>query len=200
MADDAEEFGQHDADDLGAVGHLDARQLLHGQHVGEVVHHAAEVVHAVGVGDVGVPGLPLAHLLGAAVVEADLADQVHDLLAVELEDDPQDAVRAGVVRADVEEHEVEVLAAGAACPSPRAGTACASCMARLVVRRHAERAHLGGAGGVLLAQRVALPPRRHEDARQVRMARRRVMPNMSQTSRSYQLAAGQRSVIVGSDG
>ena len=76
--------------------------------VGEVVHHAAEIVDAVGVGDVGVPGLALAHLLGAAVVIADVGDRVDDLLAVELQHDPQDAVRAGVLRAEVEEHEVVV--------------------------------------------------------------------------------------------
>ena len=72
----------------------------------QVVHHAAEIVDAVGVGDVGVPGLPLAHLLGAAVVEADVRHRVHDLLAVELQDDAQHAVRAGMLRADVEEHEI----------------------------------------------------------------------------------------------
>ena len=82
-----------------AVGHLDAGQLLDRQDVGQVVHHPAEVVHAVGVGDVGVPGLALAHLLGAAVVEADVGHGVDDLLAVELQHDAEDAVGAGVLRA-----------------------------------------------------------------------------------------------------
>ena len=97
---------------LRPVGHLDAGQLLHGQHVGEVVHHAAQVVDAVGVGDVGVPGLALAHLLGAAMVEADVAAPASTISSPSsCSDDAQHAVRAGVLRAEVEEHEVEVLAA-----------------------------------------------------------------------------------------
>ena len=156
----------HDADDLRAVRHLDARQLLDGQHVGQVVHHAAQVVDAVGVGDVGVPRLPLAHLLGAAVVVADVRHGVDDVLAVELEDDAQDAVRPGMLRPQVEEHEVGVLGLALSCPTPRDGTAAPSALPP-PARRTAERRHFGGAGRMVLAQRVALPGVRHQDAPQV---------------------------------
>ena len=109
------------------------------------------------------------------------------------------AVRAGVVRADVEEHVVEVLALRASCPSPRAGTASrpawppgprggmrngpisvarAGCSLRSGWPSH----H----GGMRMRPRCGWPST--------------VMPNMSHTSRSYQLAEGQRSVIVGIDG
>ena len=81
VADDPEQLGEHDPDDLGPVRHVDAGQLLQRREVGQIVHHAAEVVDAVGVWDVGVPGLALAHLLGAAVVEADVGDAVDYLLA-----------------------------------------------------------------------------------------------------------------------
>ena len=50
----------------------------------QVVHHAAaQVVYAVGVGDVSVPGLALVHLLGSAMVEADLGNNVDDLFTIE---------------------------------------------------------------------------------------------------------------------
>jgi sugar/nucleoside kinase (ribokinase family) len=45
------------------------------QHVRQVVHHPAEVVDTVGVGDEAVPGLALGHLLGATVVVADVRTQ-----------------------------------------------------------------------------------------------------------------------------
>ena len=82
---------------LHAVRHLDAGELLDGEHVRQVVHHAAEIVDAVGVRDVGVPRLPLAHLLGAAVVIADVGHRVDDLFAVELQHDAEHAVRARMV-------------------------------------------------------------------------------------------------------
>ena len=56
------------------------------------------------------PGLALAHLLGAAVVVADLGHRVDDLLAVELEDDAEYTVDAGMVGAQVEKHEIAVVA------------------------------------------------------------------------------------------
>ncbi len=49
VAGDPEELGHHDADDVDLLGHLDAGQLLDREHVRQVVHHAAEVVDAVGV-------------------------------------------------------------------------------------------------------------------------------------------------------
>ena len=95
---------------LRPVRDLDARELLHGEAVGQVVHDAAEVVDAVGVGDVGVPGLALGHLFRAAVMVADVEHAVLDLLAVELQDEADEAVRAGVLGTEVQEHEVRVLA------------------------------------------------------------------------------------------
>ena len=169
VADDAEQLAQHDPDHLHPIRHFDAGQLLDGQHVGEVVHHAAQVVDAVGVGDVGVPGLALAHLLGAAVVVADVGHGVDDLLAVQLEDDAQDAVRAGVLRPEVEEHEVGVFALPL--HPPVLGAELQRLFLRfLLVVGQAEGRHLGGARGMVLAQRVALPGRRHQYPLEVGMA------------------------------
>ena len=102
------------------------------------------------------------------MVEADLAHQVRDLLPVELGDETHDAVRGRMVRADVEEHEVEVLAL--APHAPVLGAEPHRLFHRLLhVGRHAERPHLGRAGRVLLPQRVPAPPRRHENPLQVRV-------------------------------
>ena len=65
-------------------GDFDARQALDGEHVGQVVRHAAEVINPVRVRNKGMPRLPLGHLLRAAVVEADVRHGVDDHLAVEL--------------------------------------------------------------------------------------------------------------------
>ncbi|XMR53605.1 hypothetical protein ACLK2G_12130 [Escherichia coli] len=96
--------------------HSDAGQLLDRQHIGQVVHHAAQVFDPVGVGDVAVPGLALAHLLGAAVVIADVGHAVADLFPVELQHQAEGAVRGGVVRPEVQEHVVLVLVAAGHAP------------------------------------------------------------------------------------
>lgn len=165
VADDAEDLGEHDADDLRPRRYVDPGQLLDGEAVREVVHHAAEVVDAIGVGHERVPRLALGHLLGAAVVKADVGHGIDDALAVELQDDPQDAVRAGVLRTDVEEQEVGAV--GLSLEAPVLGPEAQRLLLLLfAIVRELEDAHLGGAGGMLLAQRMALPRRRHEDAPQ----------------------------------
>lgn len=57
------------------------------------------------------PGLALAHLLGTAVVIADVGHAVADLLAIELQHQTEGTVRGGVVGAEVQEHVVLVLVA-----------------------------------------------------------------------------------------
>ncbi len=72
-------------------------------HVGQVVLHPGQVVDPVGVGDELVPVLAFADLLGAAVVVADIGLHIDDLFAVELEHAADNAVGAGVLRAEVED-------------------------------------------------------------------------------------------------
>ena len=128
--------------------------LLHRKDVGEIVHDPAQVVDAVRVGDEGVPGLPLPHLLRAAVMEADLGQAVDDLLAVELQDDADDAVGAGMLGPDVEEHEVGALV-GALHPPVLGPETQRLLLPVLALVGKLERTHLGGpapgdpcAGGV----------------------------------------------------
>ena len=168
VAGDAEELAEHDADHLGAVRHLDAAELLDREDPGEVVHHAAQIVDAVGVGDERVPGLAFAHLLGAAVVKADVGDAVDDLLVAQAHDDAQRAVRRAVLRADVQVHQRRVVLG--ARQAPLLGLEAQVLLPTVeVLARHRERAQLGAARRRLLAQRVPLPPGRREEAGEVRV-------------------------------
>ncbi len=169
MAGDPEEFGHHDADDIDLLRHLDAGELLDREHVRQVVHHAAEVVDTVGVRNVAVPGLTLAHLLGATVVVSDVRDAVDDLFTVQLQDDAERTVRRRVVRAEVEEHVVLVGSGTLHAPVFRTETR-GFFLKLLLGEVEAERIEFGGARREVLAQRVTFPGWRHHDARQVRVA------------------------------
>ncbi len=67
---------------LSARRHGNARQFLDRYQVRKVVHHPAQIIHAVGVRDIGMPCLALAHLLGAAVMKAYVGDSIDNLLAI----------------------------------------------------------------------------------------------------------------------
>src|SRR4029453_7532635 len=116
MADNAEQLREHHANHLGTGRYLDARQRLHRHQVGQVVHHTAEVVHTIGVGYVGVPGLALAHFFRAAMMKADLRNRIDDLFAIELHHNAQGAVGAGMLGTDVEENEIRTVAFTAHAP------------------------------------------------------------------------------------
>src|SRR6476661_5373812 len=92
------------AEDLAALRDLDAEQPLRAEGEGDVVSRTVEVILAVRPGyDLVV--LPiLADLLEAAVQVADVRDAPHHRLAIQLEHQPEHAVRGRVLRADIDEH------------------------------------------------------------------------------------------------
>ena len=104
VAGDPVELGREDPDVLGPARHLDVHQLLEGQDRRPLVEQRADVLERVGVADRLVVVGVLAQLLDAAVEVAEDRVEVDDLLAVELEDDPQDAVGRRVLGAHVDEH------------------------------------------------------------------------------------------------
>ena len=168
VADDAKQFRQHHADDLGARRDVDSGQLLHCREIGQVVHHAAQVIHAIGVRNVGVPGLALTHLFGAAVVEADFGNGIDDLFAIELQSDAQDTVRARMLGAEIEKHEIRAVAF--ATHAPFFGTeAQRLLLGHFLFRRQLIRPHLRRASWMVLAQRMSDPALRHQNALQMRM-------------------------------
>ena len=168
MAVDTEQLGEHYADDVDAIRHGYSRQFLHRQHVRHLINAAAEVLNTVGIRNVAVPGLALAHLLSAAVVVADIRNAVDDLFAIKLQNNTERTVRGGVVRAEVKEHKVLVF--GPALHAP---------LFRFEGQRfhfqilfgfgQLKRVKFGCARRVVFTQRVAFPGRRHHDAAQIRV-------------------------------
>ena len=103
------------------------------------------------------------------MVVADVGDEVDDLLVAEADDDAERPVGGAVLRADVEVHERGVVLG--ARQVPLLGLE-AQLLLHLVgeLVGQVEGAVLGAARRVLLAQRVALPPRRHEQPVEVGVA------------------------------
>jgi hypothetical protein len=116
---DAVQLAHQHADPRGPLGHLDAQQLLGGQREHQLVEQRAGVVHA---GDVGATlqvGELLAGLLHAGVQVADDRLGAQHGLALELEHQPQHAVRAGVLGTHVHDH--GLILGGAERSAPRLG-------------------------------------------------------------------------------
>ena len=104
VAGEPRQLGHQHADVLRPLRRLDVEELLDRQREGEVVGGRAEIVEPVGQReDLGV-GEALGQLLGAAVEIADVGIDAGDVLGLHLEHEPQDAVGAGVLRAEVEQH------------------------------------------------------------------------------------------------
>ena len=134
---------------------------FHAVQVRQVVLDAGHVLDPVGVGDELVPVLALPHLLGPAVVVTDIAVHIDDLLAVELEDHPQETVGARVLGAEIQDQMFLVD------PFEKFG-ARQRLMGPGILGGIGS--HLGGAERMLLAQRVPFPVLGHEDAAQVPMS------------------------------
>src|SRR5215813_7660496 len=169
VAGQSKELRHHDANHLHAVWDFDPGELLYRQDIGQVVHHSAEVIHAVGVGKVGVPRLALAHLFGPAMVIADVRHDVHYLFAAELEREAQHAMRARMLRPQIEEHKIRVLASTLKPPVFRAELQ-RRLFGLFLLFGQTEWLHLGGARRMFLTQGMTMPGRRRQDASQVRMA------------------------------
>ena len=101
---DTRDLVEQHAEDLRALGDLEAEQLLDGEAVAEVVRHRTEIVDAIGQGDDLLVELGLARLLDAGMEVADVGGAGDDGLAVDLEHKTQDAVGRGVLRSHVEDH------------------------------------------------------------------------------------------------
>ena len=99
---DAVELGERHARPGRAARNLDPEQLLDRQHVDELVRLEREVVDPRRIRDGLPPRLRLHVLLEPGVEVADDRADARDRLAVEVDDQPQDAVRGGVVRAEVD--------------------------------------------------------------------------------------------------
>ena len=93
---------------------LDVEEPLHAEAVGRLVVERRQVVHPGAERDALRPGAELHVLLDAGVQVADAAAGLGDRLALELEDQPEHAVRGRVLRAHVDDDAVLALVGDAA--------------------------------------------------------------------------------------
>ncbi len=99
---DAADFREDDADQLRALGHIDAQQLLDGQYEGVLLVHRRNVVEAVEIGHVLQIGACLHQLFRAAVQQADMRIDALDDFTVKVEHQAQNAVRRRVLRPEID--------------------------------------------------------------------------------------------------
>ena len=104
MREDAVQLEADHPHHLAPLGDLDAHQLLDRHGVGAVVDQRRQVVHAVGQRHDLVVRAVLAQLLEGGVQVPDMRRDRHHGLSVQLADEPQHAVRGGVLGSDVDEH------------------------------------------------------------------------------------------------
>jgi hypothetical protein len=86
--------------------HLEPEQLLDREHEDQLVRLEGEVVDPLRVGDRLPPALLLHVLLEAGVQVADHRAEADDVLAVQVDDEPQHTVGRGMVRAEVDLEQV----------------------------------------------------------------------------------------------
>ena len=111
---DAVELHEQDADDRGPLGHVvrDAQQLLDGQAVRGLLEQRRHVVHARAERHALGPGAELHVLLDAGVQVADARTGLGHRLAVDLEHEPEHAVRRRVLRTHVDDDPLLAEAGG----------------------------------------------------------------------------------------
>ena len=113
----AADLAEEHADQLSALGHLEAQKLLRRQAEGVLLVHGRDVVEPVEIADGLQVGLVLDQLLGAAVQKADMGIDALHHLAVELEHKAQHAVGGRVLRPEVDVELADVGLAHQLCPS-----------------------------------------------------------------------------------
>jgi hypothetical protein len=104
MAADALQFGNQHPNALHPLRHLNAEQLLDRQGEGEAIGLGVEIVHALDQRDHLLPLLLLGGLLDAGMEIANRGRHGHHRFAIELQHQPQHAMRAGVLRPHVDGH------------------------------------------------------------------------------------------------
>ena len=103
MADDALDLPHDGAKIFGTLRYGDVHQFLDRPAIGKVVVHGADIIQAVRVRDELMIGPVLGQFFHPPVQEAHDGDRLDDPLPFQLEDDLQHPMRAGVLRAHVQE-------------------------------------------------------------------------------------------------
>jgi hypothetical protein len=104
MAVEPLQLGNHHADVRDALGHLEAEQLFRREAERQTVGLRAQVIHPLDQRNHLLPLLLFARLFDAGVEESDRGIGIDDGFAVELQHQPQHAVRTGVLGPHVDGH------------------------------------------------------------------------------------------------
>ena len=97
------EFGGDDANVLHPLGHFQAEQALHPRHVGEVVRDRGEVIRPIRVRDNLLVTTILEQLLQPSMHVADVRHHFFHDFAIHRDDDPEQAMRGGMLGPDIED-------------------------------------------------------------------------------------------------
>ncbi|OQA95061.1 MAG: hypothetical protein BWY25_02581 [Chloroflexi bacterium ADurb.Bin222] len=103
VIDDARQFGHDDAEVLRPFGDFPAKQFFQRQAVSQAVCHPVDIIQAIREGEVLQPGVALADLLVIAMQISKNRLEVLYRLPVEPRHHTKDAVRAGMVRAEIDD-------------------------------------------------------------------------------------------------
>ena len=207
MAGDAVEFGQDDADVVGAGRRFDVQQLFNRFAIAEPVRDRSDVIHTVDIRVEHRVGAMFSDLLDSAMEVADDTLEAHDLFAVEPQDDSQNPVGGGVLRTHIEDEFVGIKESVLAFLEIQVRDGAGRVgHASVVGRQSSARKPLLPTidsqvdlypflvlldDAVVLAQRMTFPTVGQQNALEVGMTVE-LMPNMSKASRSSQFAVAHR--------
>jgi hypothetical protein len=104
MADDPIQFSYQNSDILGSWRHFNVCRFLHGDGIAEVAVHGSQVVKTIGVRHEMSVGELFGNLLQPAMQVAYIRTTQVDYFTICAENEAQDPMGAGVVRAHVEDH------------------------------------------------------------------------------------------------
>lgn len=107
---DTGDLSEQGPDVLGSLGNLDVQELLHGEREALLVGHHGDVIETVKVRQRLQVRPVLDQLLGAAVQQSDVGVGTHDLLAVELQNQPQHTVGGWMLGPEIDRVVSDLLA------------------------------------------------------------------------------------------
>ena len=113
------EFAENDPDRLGPRWRLDPEELLHGQHIGQVVRHACHVIEAVRKRQALVVRPVFGKLFDAPVQKADIRRGLDDHFSIQFQNDTQNPMGARMLGSHVDDH--GFLTCHVFPPTPRSG-------------------------------------------------------------------------------
>lgn len=102
MVEDSSDLSKQCPDPLGSLGDLDVEQLLCRQGKALLVRHHGHIVQAVEVRQSLEVRLVLDQLLSTTVQQSDMRISPHDLLTIQLQNQPKDTVSRRMLRTEVD--------------------------------------------------------------------------------------------------